>query len=453
MEYIIYGIPAFKGFSAIENRTVVEAADMQNFIVRETSLQTRNGCTMQVAAVAGVPGCLFLFKEKGGTKHFMMAEGANLWASNSGFTEWNTPALKANCANANFGHTVYQNKVYLANGVDALVFDGTTLAAMAGTLPSFDMVVNHKYRLWSNDLADPTYLHYSDILDPTTLKTSNYFQISDNTGDGIKAACRVLTHLFILNEYSAYALYGSGGSDTTKSFVADIGCIAKRSLTLVNETAFWLSHRGVCSYSGSGIQPMSLQWGDIENIVNMDYVGNAVACGYDNCYWLALPESGQTTNNAVYLYDTQSKEWTIFRFPFSIIDFCVDGDKLYCVASDKKTYRLNYGTTDAGTDITARWISDAMDFQSPGRLKRLKYCALELADIAAGGTVDAYTKEDAGAFGSATSYTIPTGSPGATVSEKIKTGRFYNLSLKLEVTGPATINNITFGAKAKAKVK
>ena len=37
---------------------------------------------------------------------------------------------------------------------------------------------------------------------------------------------------------------------------------------------------------------------------------------------------------------------------FSIYDFCLDGDDLYCAASDKKIYKLDTGTTDGGTAIT-----------------------------------------------------------------------------------------------------
>ena len=62
-----------------------------------------------------------------------------------------------------------------------------------------------------------------------------------------------------------------------------------------------------------------------------------------------------------------------------------------------------------------------------------------------------YLKEDGGSYSSAYSVAIPT--PGATKVVKVNTGKFYNLTVKLQATVQAEIMKLTFGGKYKPKVK
>jgi len=452
MRNFTYTLPGFKGYSAIENRQATQAEDMQNFKVRERSLKTRGGCLDLGPRPAEIVKSILPFKTKAGDKYFFVAEGTNLWKTNSDMSVWDDPALKTDCDNAIFDSAVFLDKIFMGNGVDKLQHDGTTLSAIGGTPPNFTIIESYKNRLWCNDTSEPTFLKYGDTGSIDTLG-DHYIQIAENTGDGIKGFIPLLTHLFILNEFSAYALYGSSADDFTKTAVGPVGAVNNRSIVNLNETIYWLSQDGVYSYSGAAIIPISFNLGELSDIVNTSKLSDAVAVGYDNYYWLAIAGVGQTTNDTILLYDTITGDWDIFKFPFSIYDFCLDGAALYCAASDKKIYVLDAGTNDDGTNITARWVSDALDMNKPGREKKIKNIAVELADITGGGTLNLYLKEDNKDFSSAYSYTIPTAAPGITIVKKVNTGKFYNLTVKLETTAQATINNITFGGKVKGKVK
>lgn len=281
----------------------------------------------------------------------------------------------------------------------------------------------------------------------------NYIQISEDTGDGIKGLAKLLTHLVVMNEFSSYALYGSGTSSFTKSLIGPIGTVERKTIADVNGAIYWVSYNGIYEYSGGQPVLISVKLGNIAELFNTSRYQYATAIGFDNRYWLAISEYGQTSNNMVLIYDTLDGEWEIYRYPFSIDAFVVDGDTLYAATSDKNVYKLNNGTADGLVAITSKWYADSLDLSAPGRLKKIKNVAIDIADVAAGGTLNLYLKEDDGSYGSAIPFTIPTSSPGETIVMKVKTHKFYNLSLKLETSANITINNITLGGKVKEKVK
>lgn len=448
-------IQRFDGQSTIKNKNNTMASDMQNFEVRELSLRVRNGSVVKIGASGATPESLLLLKTKAGVKSFLGAEGANLWKANSGMSEWSTPAIKTDCNNAIFNGTSYMNKIYIGNGVDRLSYDGTTLTSLTSA-PLFTFIDTFKNRLWCNHLSEPTFLYRNEFDNngvPTDLDTSHYIQISEDNGDGIKGIIKSMTHLLILNEFSSYAIYGSSNDDFAKVMVGPIGSVNYRSITSINEMIYWLSWDGVYSYSGGNIYPISFTLGELSDIINTSRLAYSCAIGYKGYYWLAIAAKGSTSNDMVLLYDTIRKQWCTMRFPFSINSFCLDGNILYCTTSDKKIYQLNIGTTDGGSAINAIWTSDPLDFDLPGRKKKIKNIAIEISEVVAGGTINLYLKEDDGNFSAAYPYTIPTASPGKTVTMDVDTKKFYNLTVKLETTAAVTINKISFGGKYKTKVK
>lgn len=448
-------IQRFDGQSSIRNKNSTIASEMKNFEVRDLSLDTRKGATLIIPASAAIPMSLLMMKNKSGTKMFIGAEGSNLWRANSGMTDWITPALKNNCNNPSFNGTTYMNKMYIGNGVDSLSYDGTTLTTLSSA-PKFSFIDTFKNRLWCNDLSEPTFLYRNEFDNngvPTELDKSHYIQISEDSGDVIKGVIKSLTHLLVLNEFSSYAIYGSSNSDFTKVFISPIGSVNYRSIAIINEIVYWLSNDGIYSYSGGNIYPVSFTLGKLENTVNTSKLSESCAVGYKGYYWLAVAKKDSTTNDMVLLYDTIRRVWVTFEFPFSITSFCLDGNTLYCTASDKKVYKLDTGTKDGSIDITSTWISDPLDLGYPGRKKKIQTITMEIENVAAGGVINLYLKEDDGSYSNAYPYTIPTNSPGKTVVVDVKTKKFYNLTLKLETTAAVKIDKISFGGKYKEKVK
>jgi len=396
-----------------------------------------------------------MFQTKAGTKYFLGAEGANLWKAKTDLSAWDTPALKTNCSNAIFDNATFFDKVYMGNGSNMLSYDGSTLATMTGA-PTFTVIEAHKTRLWCNDSTEPTLVYYTDFDIngvPTVLNTDHYIRISEDSGDKVKGLARILTHLVVANEFSTYAIYGSSIDDFTKILIGPVGAVNNRSIANVNERVYLLSQDGIYGYAGSGIQPVSFDLGRFEDIVNTARLSYSCAIGYNNCYWLAIAAKGSTSNDIVLIYDTMTRKWVIVKYPFSINQFCLDGNDLYCATADKKVYKLETGTLDDSTAITSNWISDPMDLGAPGRKKRVRNIAIEMGEIAAGGTLNLYLKEDNGTYSTALPYTIPTASPGKTVVVKAKSNKFYNLTVKLETTASITIDKMTFGGKVKEKVK
>jgi len=449
---LVYQLPGFTGYSALANRQRTQAEDMQNFTVREDSLKPRNGSAVQIAATSAVIESLFLFTTKTGVKYFLGAEGTNLWVGNLAFTAWVTPAIKTDCGNAVFCNDTFLNKSYMSNGTDMLSYDGTTLAAISGPPITFDVIASWQARVWTNDTTEPTYLRYSDVGNAGTI-SDHYVQISENTGDGIKQIIPLLNQLVIINEFSAYKYLGSSASNFTKVPIGPVGTVSGRSVVNINESIYFLSQDGVYFYGGGKVHPVAFDLGEFTDLVNIDYLDNAVAVAYKSSYLLAIAGTGSITNNLVFEYDTLTGRWTKHVYAFSIYDFCLDGDELYCSASDKKIYLLDVGSKDDSAAITYRWISDALDLGKPGIKKKVKNIAVELGNVTGGGTLSLYLKEDDGLYSSAYSITIPSASPGATKVIKVSTNKFYNLTVKLQTTVQAEIMNLTFGGKSKTKVK
>ena len=452
MRKFTYPLPGFSGYSAIANRDESQAEDIKNYTVRENSLKPRNGSAVQVVATSAVIESLFLFTTKAGAKYFLGAEGKNLWVGNSAFSAWTAPALKTNCNNAVFGNGTFLNKVYMGNGTDLLSFDGTTLASISGAPTAFNVIATWQNRVWTNDTTERTYLRYSDVGDVDTI-SDHYIQISENTGDGIKQIVPLLNQLVIINEFSTYKYVGSSSSNFTKIPIGPIGTASGRSVANINETIYFVSQDGIYYYGGGKIYPVAFDLGEFTDLVNVTYLDKAVAVAYKNSYLLAVAGTESTTNNIIFEFDTLTGRWTKHQYPFSIHDFCLDGDDLYCAASDKKIYKLDTGSKDDTTAITYQWVSDALDLGKPGMKKKVKNIAIELGNVSGGGTLSVYLKEDDGSYSSAYSVTIPTTAPGATKVISVNAGRFYNLTIKLQATIQAEIMKLTFGGKYKPKVK
>lgn len=447
-----YVIPGFRGFSRLENRAPNQFKTLENWTVRTTSLQKRKGSTVQIDVLAAQPERLYVYRKKNGAKHLITADGLNLRTANSGLTAWNSP-LKSDCNNAKFGFATIFDNCYMGNGHDMLKFDGTALTAMTSP-PEFDQVISYNGRLLSNNLDNPTFFCYSDAGDADTLDETHYWRVANDSGDPIKKFIPLLSRLLIVNKYSTYSLYGSNPTEWEVVYSGPTGTVSGRSVVKIGETVYWLSHTNVVKYSGSSILPVNLDLGDLSTFINMSYAQNSVGIAYDDYYWLAVPKHGSTTNDMVLLYDTLSGAWSVFVFPFAIYDFVVDDDILYCLASDKKLYKLNTGTTDAGTAITGVIETDAMHLDVPGRKKRIKVINFELADTAAGGKLNVYLQLNDGAYQTTPfEVNIPTSDPGRPVPLKVSTKKFYFITMKIVTTADATINNWAFGAKVAQKVK
>lgn len=448
-----YEIPSFRGYSALENRAPNQFSVLENWTVRTTSLTKRKGCTQQIGALTAQPERLYFYRKKNGSKYLLTADGTNLRKANSGLTEWES-ALKSDCNNAKFGFATIFDNCYMGNGYNHLKYDGATLSAMTGANLAFNLVIPWGGRLLANITTNPTFFCYSDVGDADTLTGDNYWRVANDSGDPIKAFIPILSHLLIVNQYSAYGLYGTSPSEWETVLAGSVGTVSGKTVVKIGETAYWLSQTNVVKYAGSQIQPFSLELGDLSQFLNMSYIQNSVAIGYDDYYWLAVPKTISTTNNMVLLWDTISQAWSIFTFPFSIYDFAVDDNILYCLGSDKKLYKLNTGTTDAGTPITATFVLERMKFGAPGRKKKCKTINFELADLTASGTLDIYLRRDDLSWDtSPASLTIPDDDPGEAVPLKVSTRKFYFLSVKGVTTADLTINNMAFDMKASTRVK
>lgn len=453
MQYFEYPLPGFKGYSAIENRDPREGASIANFWVRETSLEVREGCALQIPTVSASLQHISLLKTKAGDAYLVGAYGTAVVVANSGKTAWSTTSLTLASNNAYYDAVAFRDKLYLGNGSDRFSFDGATLTSIATDAPSFTCIDTWKNMLFCNKPSAPTYEFYSDPGVVTNLNV-NYQSVAENDSDGVKGSVPLLNFLLLLNRYSAYAFYGSG-DPFSKPKVASIGTVSRRSVANVNEVAYWLSDNGIYSYGGGTVRPISTDLGDIKDLINPSYAQYACAVGFRDYYFLACPTASGTTNDQLLAYDTLKNEWTHHTLPFSITQFLLDGEILYAAATNGGVYKMFGGaTTDAGTAIEATWISDNLNLGKPGRMKKIKKIAIELADVSSGGTISIYLRQGEGSW-STTSYdvAVPTGDPGDTKVVAVETTRFYNLQIKLVTTARATINNITFSGKVGSKVK
>lgn len=209
--------------------------------------------------------------------------------------------------------------VYIADGGPLNRWDGTTLTTNLANTPNVSDITVHNERLWATgDPSAPDSIFYSAFNNGNTLgyAPSNGGQIIVRTfGDeGVVTQASVGTSLVIFHRRGLSRLTGYGQDDITVAPAAitpDVGVIAAKSVVNVQNTAFFLSERGLYRCSESEVQAVgTVETPDpllpiIRTLTDTEFAQiRAVYNRATREIWITVPQVG------VYLYHTILNAWS-----------------------------------------------------------------------------------------------------------------------------------------------
>lgn len=127
-------------------------------------------------------------------------------------TSWgvNTRNIYRTLANG----TTFKRVASLADNTTTTYDDNVTDTALGvtaptdnGVPPKYSVLVYHQTRLFMNDAANPNFVWYSEVNQPYTVASSNFFRIGDNASDLIKGFGVYENALVVFCERSIWLVY------------------------------------------------------------------------------------------------------------------------------------------------------------------------------------------------------------------------------------------------------
>lgn len=267
---------------------------------------------------------------------------------------------------------------YVDNDLDSAL--GATYDTDQGEPPNYSIVCYHQNRLFCNDTANPNYVWYSDLFEPYTFATTNFLLVGDGSFDLVKGLFVYENGVMVQCERSLTLIYmpSTTPSDWRQIRIrSQYGSKSPFGTFLYNNKAMVPAMEndkfaGFATISGSSLDPaatvldVATAGGELTSdriepnlfTVAEAYVGNISAIVFKNKAYIALTESGSTTNDRVWIFDFSisnlKKQQIASWAPISGINaaqFVVYGGSLYYVSSTANgfVYELE---ADSYTDVS-----------------------------------------------------------------------------------------------------
>ena len=138
-------------------------------------------------------------------------------------------------------------------------------------------------------------------------------------------------HVVFFKRDQMYELYGYTPSQFRILESAKIGCIDNRSIAEVGGVLFFMSEKGVQTYSGGFPRTVSEK-------LNLGDVASAAAIGDGRKYYVSI-------DGITYIYDTWQNTWMPY-VDLDVVEFGKSDNDIYALGSNGKLYQL-----DAGEEI------------------------------------------------------------------------------------------------------
>lgn len=236
---------------------------------------------------------------------FLLTPGAQIGYSMD--TGRGVPPVGAQCI------AVWQNRLWLAQG--SQLFGSWLLPAGTNNALYFNRVINPD--------------------DPNIAVKGGLYQAGGADNDTIKQLVPFGNLLFAFKSRSIYVMSGSDPTDFTFQIFAqeaDIGCLAPAAAKVIGNRVWFLSINSIQQFEGNTTNSVSqmLERALNPETVNLPAISSTAYAKSSMIYqalrvYLAAPESGQTTNNVIYVYDTRGRGidgstagWVTWRPPEAV---------------------------------------------------------------------------------------------------------------------------------------
>lgn len=204
-------------------------------------------------------------------------------------------------------------------------------------MPTMDFVIESKNRLWGcrygtnkngefvNEIYCSKLGDFKNWSCYEGLSTDSYAASCGTDGEWTGAINYLGYPLFFKERY-IHQVYGSYPAQYQINDTAARGVQkgSGKSLAIVNEVLFYKSPNGICAYSGSLPNDVSIAFGGIQ-------YHDAVACGFNNKYYVTMLDNAD--NPVLFVYDTLYGIWHK-EDNLSTTQLCATNDDIYYLSNN-----------------------------------------------------------------------------------------------------------------------
>lgn len=252
---------------------------------------------------------------------------------------------------------------------------GTTSAPIDnGVPPKFSICIYHNNRLFVNDAANPNFVWYSELGEPFTFPSTNFFKVGDASSDLVKGF-EVFDNTVVINCENSQVLNYMTSTDPTDwnqiKIKSNFGSLSPFGTWRFNNKIGFPAYQntkfvGFAALSGDAVEPSttllttSVAGSDLASDkiepdmfnIQESFTKNISAIVYKNKAYIAVTYGTlQTTNNRIYLFDFSisnvSKSQKFSWGPLdgvNVAQFAIYGGLLYYGSSSTDGFVYQLGT-------------------------------------------------------------------------------------------------------------
>lgn len=319
-----------------------------------------------------------------GQVHMIRAVGTKLQYNSSGTTWSDITGTFADTdwsfANFDVGGPV----LLLTNGTDAVQkWDGSSLSGLSAGAPKGTLIAADNRRVYIAGVSgEDDVVHYCQFQDATSWAGDGSGAVEYYTalGGPITALYAFQGQIYAFKRNAFALIFHTGDSRITHRLVEasnNIGCVSQKTVVEVSEYLMWLGaddvYMGAAGAASSIGQPIR----HYLNNINTAYLTKCSAFTDGHRYYLNLVVGISTEPNTQLIYDTRYDKWypgmmeKNYRYGVLFNNVSFAGD------AAGQTYKINDGTTDAGSPIAYRVETKDFDEGIPENEKEYWEMALQ----------------------------------------------------------------------------
>lgn len=319
------------------------------------ALKVRQGRTAYGASGAANTRLLTNF----GNTHLVRAVGTKLQYNSSGTTWTDITGTFTNTdwdsANFDIGGPV----LLLTNGTDTPQYwNGSALTANAA-MPKGKYVATDNIRVYTAGVSGSEdsiyYCAFEDALDWSSAENSGIVQYYTALGGGITALHAFNGTIWAFKKDAFAIIYHTGDSRQTHRLVPisdNIGCVSYKTVLEVGPYLIWLGADNVYIGAGDAAREIGHDIKTFLDDINTAALSNAFAFGTNQRYYLCIPTGSNTECDTCLVYDYTYKKWLPYSITLGSLRFGAQLNGVSYAGNDSgQTYKMNDGTTDAGTAV------------------------------------------------------------------------------------------------------
>jgi len=297
-----------------------------------------------------------------GNVHLVRAVGTTLQYNNTGTTWTNISGTYANIDWDFANFDILGPALVIVNPTDGgFYWNGSAITAIS-QMPKGKYVAADNLRVFTAGVTGTEdvlyYCAFQDALDWTTAENSGAVQYYTANGGPITGVRAYNGSIWVFKKDAFAIIYHTGDARISYRLVpiSDyIGCVAYKTLIEVGPYLMWLGRDNVYIGAGDGAKAVGDQIKTYIDNINTAAIDNAFAFGTDERYYLCIPTGSNTQPDTCLVYDYIFQRWLPYSLNLGNLRW---GAKLngipYAGNDTGQTFKMNDGTTDAGTAVS--WL-------------------------------------------------------------------------------------------------